>query len=81
MYENIDFTQTDTSGFYNPDARLRAGKFVYGPGFSLTRETKDSFTYPVNGWTWYDDVFSAIAGTGVELQDWNLDLVNPIFKE
>lgn len=80
MNSQIDFTQTDTSGFYHPEFLLRAGKFVYGPGFTLTRETKEDFVYPVHGWTWYDSVFQAIEATGTQLNDWNLDLVDPVLK-
>lgn len=32
-----------------------APNFVYGPDFELLKELKDTYTYPVNGWTWYDE--------------------------
>ena len=46
----------DTSGFYKleDDNWLYAPNFVYGPNYTLLRENKDSYTYPVEGWTWYD---------------------------
>ena len=64
----------DTSGFYNKDFMLRAGKFVHGPGFSLVREQKDTYTSPVNGWYWFDSVEEAAAALEVNINDINLDL-------
>ena len=64
----------NTSGFYNKDALLRAGKFVYGPGFELLADHKDEYTYPVNGWIWFDSAEEASATLEVPLEDWNLDL-------
>jgi len=51
--ENID-----TSGFYKQavdGAWMRAPNFVYGFNFELIKENKDTYTYPVDGWTWYDE--------------------------
>lgn len=51
--ENID-----TSGFYKQaedGAWMRAPNFVYGFNFELLKENKDTYTYPVDGWTWYDE--------------------------
>jgi hypothetical protein len=28
---------------------------VYGPGYELLRENKDTYSYPVEGWSWYDN--------------------------
>lgn len=48
----------DTSGFYKWDD----GQLLYAPnavlmaGNDLYREQKDDYTYPVNGWTWYDSI-------------------------
>lgn len=64
----------DTSGFYNKDAMLRAGKFVYGPGFTLLVALKDTYTYPVSGWTWFDSAEDAAAEFDVNIDDFNLDL-------
>jgi hypothetical protein len=42
-----------TAGFYKLDDALRyAPTAVYGPEFILLVEQKNSYTYPVNGW-WY----------------------------
>jgi hypothetical protein len=32
-----------------------APNFVYGPGYELLRENKDTYSYPVEGWSWYDN--------------------------
>jgi len=33
---------------------LEAPNFVHGPGFSLLNEQKSAYTYPVDGWYWFD---------------------------
>jgi hypothetical protein len=68
----------DTSGFYNKDAMLRAGKFVIGPDFELHSELKDTYTYPVNGWIWFDSAEEAAASFEVNIDDMNLDLPTEI---
>lgn len=48
----------DTSGFYKFDEAQ--GEWFFGPNkvintnFTLERELKDTYTYPVDGWNWYD---------------------------
>jgi len=42
-------------GFYNSDG-VYAPNFVYGPGFELLKEHKDTYTYPVNGWVWAESL-------------------------
>ena len=64
----------DTSGFYNKEFMLRAGKFVYGPGFTLLVADKDTYTYPVEGWYWFDTAEEAATFFGVSVDDFNLDL-------
>lgn len=63
-----------TAGFYSKEHMLRAGKFVYGPGFTLIAENKDDYTYPVEGWTWFDSAEEAAAALQVNIEDINLDL-------
>lgn len=43
-------------GFYKfeDDNWQYAPNFVYGPDYILLREKKDIYSYPVNGWSWYD---------------------------
>lgn len=46
-----------TAGFYKLDNNilLYAPNFVDAPTFLLTKETKDNFSYPMDGWYWFDD--------------------------
>ena len=46
----------NTSGFYKfQDNELFHGPaFVYGPTFELLSSQKDIYTYPVDGWYWFD---------------------------
>jgi hypothetical protein len=64
----------NTAGFYSAEHKLRAGKFVYGPGFTLLAELKDTYTYPVNGWVWFDSAQDAIASLSLTLNQINVDL-------
>ena len=52
---------TDTSGFYKlTDTEvLFAVNTVSSPEVALTRDTKDSFTYPQDGWYWFDSGVAA----------------------
>jgi hypothetical protein len=38
---------------------MEAPNFVFGPGFELQKERKDTYEYPVDGWTWYDSEYAA----------------------
>jgi hypothetical protein len=52
----------DTSGFYKlENSELFYGKnFVYGIEYTnLLRENKDSYSYPVGGWYWFDTIEQA----------------------
>lgn len=42
--------------FYKNDNKslLCGENFVYSPVVTLTVETKDNFTYPQDGWYWFD---------------------------
>lgn len=39
---------------------LQAPNFVMGPDFELKAEEKDTYTYPVDGWYWFDTLDEAI---------------------
>jgi predicted NAD/FAD-dependent oxidoreductase len=48
----------DTSGFYKENEVLEweyAPNYVYAPTYTLLREFKDTYDYPVDGWNWYDE--------------------------
>ena len=45
-------------GFYKQaedGSWIYAENFVYGPTFELLRELKDTYIYPVEGWSWYNE--------------------------
>ena len=46
----------DTSGFYRlrDDKLTHAPNAVRAPTYDLFRKDKDSYTYPVHGWYWFD---------------------------
>lgn len=41
---------------------LVAPNFVIGPNFELRAETHADHDYPVDGWHWFDNLDSALAG-------------------
>jgi hypothetical protein len=43
---------------------LTSATNIEGLDFSLNETSKDEYTYPVAGWTWYADLEAAIAATG-----------------
>jgi hypothetical protein len=48
----------NTSGFYKKDENgewFYAPNFVYGPNYSLTKEEKDTYQMPIEGWQWHDE--------------------------
>lgn len=65
----------DTSGFYkNDDGCLLSGpNFVLAGSFSLYRDLKDTYTYPVGGWYWFDSIEDACLYFELELPQWYID--------
>lgn len=53
----------NTSGFYKyEDNELQFGpNFVASPSFTLLREDKDSYEYPVSEWYWFNSRQDALA--------------------
>jgi len=46
--------------FYKLDNELlEAPNFVHGFGYDLNLITKDTYTYPVDGWYWFDTIEEA----------------------
>jgi len=46
----------------NGEELMVAPNFVHAPDYSLTAETKDEHTYPVDGWYWFDTLDAAMDG-------------------
>lgn len=55
----------NTSGFYNNKGEYAPNE-IYGPSFVLLAKNKDTYSYPVNGWTWYDSVEEAQQAEGFD---------------
>jgi hypothetical protein len=52
----------DTSGFYkykNESNLLYGHSKVINKNYQLCRESKDQYTYPVDGWYWFDSLADA----------------------
>ncbi len=48
----------DTSGFYKQNEEgewIFAPNFVFSSEYELRRELKDTYTYPIDGWHWYNE--------------------------
>jgi hypothetical protein len=57
MDSNI-LNEFDTSGFYHPDGEY-APNAVYNTNYTLLKVEKDSYIYPIDGWSWYNDFENA----------------------
>ena len=46
-----------TEGFYKLEENnwIYAPTFVCAPNYELSKELKDTYTYPIDGWSWYDE--------------------------
>ncbi len=42
------YKETEDGWYYAPNA-------VYNGDYSLLKEQKDTYSFPVDGWSWYDD--------------------------
>lgn len=56
----------DTSGFYKLDGELLFGpNFVLNANYELRRQTRGQYTYPIDGWHWFDSEEEARAFFGL----------------
>ncbi len=58
----------DTSGFYKNDKGevLHGNDYVVNLDIFLVRDLKDQYTYPVDGWYWFDSAEEAYSFYGIE---------------
>lgn len=51
----------NTSGFYKNDngMMLHGHSFVTNANYVLNSDLKDTYTYPVDGWYWFDSIEEA----------------------
>lgn len=65
----------DTSGFYKLNEEneiMHAPNFVGGPnGFRLYRNLHETYTYPQQGWYWFDSLEEACAFFGIPVPEQN----------
>ena len=56
--------------FYKRDGEelLVAQNFVRAPDYDLFADQKDTYAYPVDGWTWYDTLDEAMAAMQTTVQ-------------
>lgn len=51
--------------FYKLDGELLSSSFVSGPSFDLVADAHEDYTYPVDGWYWFDTPEEANAFFGL----------------
>lgn len=56
-----------TAGFYDAEGSWGPNK-VISPTFELVKELKDTYTYPIGGWTWYNSVEDAQVAEGFDIE-------------
>lgn len=61
----------DTSGFFKLEGGMviHGPNFVHAPTFSLLRSERNTYTYPVDGWYWFDSMEEAYTAFGVPLPE------------
>jgi hypothetical protein len=60
-----EINMEDTSGFYKLDGEMLFGpNFVLNSNYELHREDHSTYTYPVDGWTWFDSEEEAYTSHG-----------------
>ena len=59
------------AGFYKFAGTLIHGhNWVRGPDFELRSETKDTYSYPVDGWYWFDSLEEACLFYNLNIDDY-----------
>ena len=55
------------AGFYklDGDMLLYGANFAVNANYELYKEQKDTYTYPVDGWSWYESEQAACSGNGI----------------
>lgn len=55
-----EIIQVNTSGFYKLDGELLyAPNFVLNQNYELKKETHADYTYPMDGWRWFETLEAA----------------------
>lgn len=60
-----------TSGFYKKDIDIMyAPNLVYNINYTLNADLKDTYTYPTDGWYWFDSIEDAYLFFDEQLPQW-----------
>jgi hypothetical protein len=60
-----------TSGFYKKDIDIvYAPNLVYNINYTLNADLRDDYTYPIDGWYWFDSIESAYLFFDEQLPQW-----------
>ena len=54
----------NTQGFYNTEFFYAPNSVNFPDNTSLVKEEKDTYKYPVKGWTWFESIEDAYASQG-----------------
>lgn len=56
------------AGFYkqNGEQLICAPTAVHAPDFTLIKAEKDTYSYPVDGWTWFDNLKDSCSAFGLD---------------
>ena len=66
----------NTSGFYNNKGDY-AKNGIWAPSYTILAEKKETYVYPVNGWTWYESVEEAQQKEGFDIEI--VDYLNGVY--
>jgi hypothetical protein len=55
-----------TAGFYNKNGEYASNE-IYAPNYVLKAEEKDTYQYPIHGWTWYNSAEEAQAAENFDI--------------
>lgn len=67
--EEMNQIRQTTSGWYklDPGGELLFGRFyVLNANYELHRHLKDTYTYPIDGWVWYESEQEAKTALGIQ---------------
>jgi hypothetical protein len=76
--------RTTTSGWYkqDPGGQLLFGRFyVLNADYELYRHLKDTYTYPIDGWSWYESEEEARTALGIVEPPTPEEQVNTLLSE
>lgn len=67
MAEEIIYQEPRPAGFYKlqDDGDLVYGIMITGPDFHLIADDHTAYTYPIEGWWWFEDETQARAALGL----------------